>query len=180
MFDWVLNTPFLYNANQLTGFYLIHIFIEKFSSKQAIKIWILIPIFPQNMFKFRAKNLHEIWQNMTKKSTQKLSLRKEILSWMIWDFSVQRKHFLTCPGLFRLIFLFLYHISLISPRREIDGVANFRHFCKLFTNKFAAFFVASCHSIFKWGKRNEVTGHMKHAAMVITCTLGSCTTRRYW
>ena len=30
MFDWVLNIPFICNANQLTGFYLIRIFTEKF------------------------------------------------------------------------------------------------------------------------------------------------------
>ena len=42
-----------------------------------------------------------------KKSTQKLSSHKEIVSQTIWDFSVIRKskkHVLTCPGLYRLIF----------------------------------------------------------------------------
>ena len=41
MSDFVLNTPFICNTNQLTGFHLIKIF-----SKQAIEIWILILIIP--------------------------------------------------------------------------------------------------------------------------------------
>ena len=99
-----------------------------------------------------------------KKSTQKLSLTKEISIRMIWDFSViQQKHALTCPGLYRLIFQSLYHTSLISPRWEIDETINFRNFCKLFTNKFSACFVAFWHPIFKREKRNEVTGHMHEA-----------------
>ena len=107
-----------------------------------------------------------------KKSAQKWSSWKEILSWMIWDFSViQQKHALTCPGLYRLIFQSLYNTSLISPKREIDETVNFRNFRKLFTNKFAAFFVVFWHPISKREKRNDVTGHMKHAAMAVTCTL---------
>ena len=51
----------------------------------------------------------------------------------------EKKHSLTCPGLYRLIFQFLYHTFLISPKREIDETVNFRNFRKLFTNKFAAF-----------------------------------------
>ena len=47
MFDWVLNMPFICSANQLIGFNLIRIFAEKFFSKQAVEIWILIPIIPQ-------------------------------------------------------------------------------------------------------------------------------------
>ena len=70
-----------------------------------------------------------------------LSSWKEILSWMILDFSVnQQKHALTCPGLYRLIFQSLYHTSLISPSSwEIDETVNFRNFRKLFTNKFSTF-----------------------------------------
>ena len=58
------------------------------------------------MFKLHAK---WIYTNMTKfaslkKIHMKLSLRKEISSWMIWDYSViQQKLALTCPGLCRLI-----------------------------------------------------------------------------
>ena len=107
-----------------------------------------------------------------KKSTQKWSLWKEILSWMIWDFSViQQKHVLTCPGLYRLTFQSLYHTSLISSKWEIDETVNFLNFCKLFTNTFAAFFVVFWHTIFKREKRNKVTGYMKHAAMAVSCTL---------
>ena len=78
--------------------------------------------------------------HLWKKSTQKLSWWKEILSWMIWDFSViQQKHALTWPGLYRLIFQSLYDTSLISPRWEIDETVNFRNFRKLFTKSCAAF-----------------------------------------
>ena len=92
---------------------------------------------------------------------------------MIWDFSIiQQKHALTCPGLYRLIFQSLYQTSLILPKWEIDEIVNFRNFRKLFTNKFAAFYVALWYAIFKREKQNEVTGHMKHAAMAVTFTLG--------
>ena len=92
---------------------------------------------------------------------------------MIWDFStIQEKHALTCPGLYRLIFQSLYHISLILPKREIDEI-NFRNFRKLFINKLPRFFEFS-HPISKLEKGKEVTGHLKHAAMyavgmVVTC-----------
>ena len=59
---------------------------------------------------------------------------------MIWDFSVtQQKHALTCTDLYRLLFQSLCNTSLIPPKREIHETVNFRNFCKLFTNKFAAF-----------------------------------------
>ena len=91
---------------------------------------------------------------------------------MIWDFSViQQKHPVTCPGLSSLIFQSLYHTSLISLKWEIDETINFRNFRKLFTNKFAAFFMAFWHPIFKREKPNEVTGHMKYATIAVTCTL---------
>ena len=65
MFDMALklNTPFICNADQLTGFYLIHIFMEKFFPS-AIEIWILIPIIyakksTLNMTKFTSlKKIH--------------------------------------------------------------------------------------------------------------------------
>ena len=80
---------------------------------------------------------------------------------MIWDFSViQQKHALTCSGLYRLIFQYLYHASLILPKRGIDETVNFQKFRKLLTNKFAAFFAIFWHPIFKREKRNEVTGYM--------------------
>ena len=82
---------------------------------------------------------------------------------MIWDFSIiQQKHALTCPDLYSLIFQSLYHTSFILPKREIDETVNFRNFCKLFKNIFAAFFEAYYHPIFKWEKQNEVTGRMEN------------------
>ena len=42
----------------------------------------------------------------------------------------------------------------------------------MFANKFSAFFVAFSHPIFIREKQNEVAGHMKHAAKVVTCTMG--------
>ena len=44
MFDLVLNMHFICYANQLTGFDTN--FYTNFFSKQAIEIWILIPIIP--------------------------------------------------------------------------------------------------------------------------------------
>ena len=82
-----------------------------------------------------------------------------------------KEHALTCPGLYRLIFQSLYHTSLILPKQEIDETVTFQNFHKLFKNKFAAFFGAFWHPIFKQEKRNELTGYMKHAVMFITCTL---------
>ena len=56
MFDWVLSTPFIYNANQLL---FDAIFYRKGFSEQAIEIWILIPIILQNIFLLNGKkNLH--------------------------------------------------------------------------------------------------------------------------
>ena len=91
---------------------------------------------------------------------------------MIWDFSViQQKHTLTCPGLDRLIFQSLYHLSLILPKREIDEAVNFQNFRKFFTNKFAAFFVVFWHPIFKREKRNKVTWHMKQCLYIALAKL---------
>ena len=88
-------------------------------------------------YKKSTLNLH-----LLKKSTQKLSSWKEILSWMVWDFSiVQQKHALTCPGFYRLIFQSLYYTSLILPQQEADEIINFSKLLRrMFINKFAAFF----------------------------------------
>ena len=56
MFDLVLNTSFICTANQLTSFYLIRIFTEKFLTNKGIKIWILI--IQRNMFKLHAKKIY--------------------------------------------------------------------------------------------------------------------------
>ena len=140
MFDLVLNTPFICSANQLTGFYLIRISREFFFSKQTIEIWILILIIPI----IHAKKIYTKFDKICifeKKSTQKLPSWKEILSWMIWNFSIiHQKHALTCPSLYRHIFQSLYHTSLILRKREIDEIINFRNFRKLLINKFVLSF----------------------------------------
>ena len=97
------------------------------------------------------KNLREIWQNLRlwKKSIRKLSSWKEILNWMILDFSVIQQK--TCPGLYRLMFQSLHHTSLISRSRwEIDEIVNFR---KLFTNN-CAWFLAHFGTPFS-NRKNE-------------------------
>ena len=106
-----------------------------------------------------------------KKSTHKLLSWKEILSWIIWDFSIiQQKHDLICLGLYRLIFQSLYHTSLISSKRQVDETVNFQNFRKLF-KKNLLLFCGILAPIFKWEKGNEVTGHKKNAAMAVTCIL---------
>ena len=114
--------------------------------------------------------------HLWKKSTQKLSLWKEILSWMIWDFSIiQQKHALTCPVLYRPNFQSLYHTSLILPKREIDEIINFWNFHKFFINKFAVFF-RHFGTPFPNGKnKTKWEGTWRQACMLqcmaITCTL---------
>ena len=110
MFDLVLNTPFICNANQLTSFYLIRIFTESFFYKQAIEIWISI--------------IH------AKKSTliiiAKRNLELHNLDFLYYSAKAWP---LTCSGLYRLIFQSLYHTSLILLKREIDETVNFQNFC---------------------------------------------------
>ena len=60
MFNLVPNTPFIYNANQFTGFYLTQIFTENFLSKQAIEIWSLILIIPI----IHAKNVYTKYEKI--------------------------------------------------------------------------------------------------------------------
>ena len=107
------------------------------------------------------------------KSTRKLSLWKEILSWMIWDFSIIRqKHALTCPSLYGLICQTLYHTSLISPKRELDETVNFRNFRNLLTNKFSAFFFGILAPQFQTGKTKQSGKAHEASTMAITCRLG--------
>ena len=85
---------------------------------------------------------------------------------------------LACLDLYKLIFQTFYHTFLISPKREIDETVNFRNF-----RKSCFYGILAPH--FQTGKTKEVTRHMKHAAMAITCnyTLGKLinvsATRRY-
>ena len=108
MFDRVLNTPF--NANQLTGFYLIQIFTEKF--------------FP-----------NKLW----KKSTRKLSSWKEILSWMICNFSVIQQKMPWLIWVYIGSFsVYISHFFDIT-KTGIDEIVNFGNLRKLFTNKCTTF-----------------------------------------
>ena len=50
---------------------------------------------------------------------------------------------------------------------------NFRNFRKLFTNKLAAFSETFLHSILKWEKQSEVSGHRKHAGMASNVNVAS-------
>ena len=130
------------------------------------------------MFKFHAKknlkyeqNLYDkicVFENIhTKMIIVKRNLELNDLEFLLFSKSMPWLVQAYIDSFFNL----LYHTSLISPNPEIDETVNFRNFRKLFTNKFAALFVALWHPIFKREKRNEVTGHMKHAAMTVTCTL---------
>ena len=78
---------------------------------------------------------------------------------------IHQKHALISPGLYRLIFQSLYHTSLVLPKGEIDEIIDFRNFRKLLINKSAPSFRYFGTPFPKWEKRNEVTGHMNHAAM---------------
>ena len=56
----------------------------------------------------------------------------------------------------------------MSPTRGIDETVNFQNFCKFFTYKCAVFF-EHFGTLFSSGKkRNDVAGHMKHAAMAVS------------
>ena len=112
--------------------------------------------------------------HLWKKSTQKLSSWKEILSWMIWDFSIiQQKHALTCLGLYRLIFQSLYHTSLILPKRKIDEIINFRNFRKLFINNLPWFFGILAPHLEK-GKTKQ-SDQWQSTWSVVQCMTVTCT-----
>ena len=140
MFELVLNTPFIWNANQLIGFYLIRIFTEIFFSKRTIEIWILGLIIPV----IHAKKIYAKYDKIcTFEKNPHKNYHCEKKSWVEWSevFSIiQQEHAITCPGLYRLIFQSLYHSSLLLLKREIDEIIDFRNFRKLFMNKFTAYF----------------------------------------
>ena len=101
MFDWVLNTSLIGDANQLSGFYLIRMYIEK-SFQQAIETWILIPIISRNIFKLHAKKIHIKYNKICffEKNTQGIILTKtnllELNGLGFLCYSVN--HVLTCSG----------------------------------------------------------------------------------
>ena len=79
------------------------IFYRKVFSKEAIEIWILSPVIPQNMLKLHAKKS----LNMTESA----SLKKIHTKIIIMKRNVQLNDLgcLTCPDLYRLIFQTFYH-----------------------------------------------------------------------
>ena len=58
MFHLVLNTRFICNATPIDWFLFDTNFYRKGFSKQAIEIWILIPIIPRNVFKLHTKKIY--------------------------------------------------------------------------------------------------------------------------
>ena len=95
----------------MTGFYLVQIFTEKF--------------FP-----------NKLW----KKSTRKLSSWKEILSWMIWNFSVIQQKMPWLIWVYIGSFsVYISHFFDIT-KTGIDEIVNFGNLRKLFTNKCTTFY----------------------------------------
>ena len=58
MFDWVLRTPSICSANQLTDLFDMTFYKLVFSDRLAIEIWILIPIILLNISKLHTKKVH--------------------------------------------------------------------------------------------------------------------------
>ena len=145
-------------------------FTEKFFSKEAIEIQFLIPVTPQNMLKLHTEKSLNMTQlaSLKKIHTKIIIMKRNIQLNDLGCFWLVRIYI----GPFSKLFIILPFLTMISPKREIDETVNFRNCRKLFRNKFATFFVSFWHPIFKQEKQNEVTRHMKHAAMVVTCTLG--------
>ena len=135
------------------------------------EMWILIPIILRNMFNLHTKKIYSKYDKICVfEKCPHENYHGEKKSWAEWpEISViQQKHALTCPGLYRLIFQSLYATSLISPRWQIDETVHFRNFHKLFTNKCATYFGYFGTPFSNEKKRNEVAGHMKHAAMAVS------------
>ena len=81
MFDLVLNTSFICNANRLTGFYLIRIFCRK-----AIKVWITLKKSTINMTKFPSlkKNPHENYHRVKKSEVEQYGISLLFSKSMPW------------------------------------------------------------------------------------------------
>ena len=162
MFDLLLNTPFICNANWKvvkfdTNFY------RKLFSKQAIEIWILILIIPIIYAKISTVKYDKIW--IFRKNAHE-NYHRWKKSWVKWS-GISLFFSKSMPWL-----VWVYIGSFFNPYMshflDIDETINFRNFRKLFTNKFAAFFVGFWHPIFKREKRNEMIGRRKHAAMAVS------------
>ena len=86
MFDWVLNMSFICSANQLNDFYFIRIFTEKVFSKQAIEIWILIPIILRNMFRLHTKKIYTKYDKICVfEKIPHENYHREKKSWVEWS-----------------------------------------------------------------------------------------------
>ena len=107
MFDLVLNTPFICNANQLT--------LSKFFPNRLLK--------SENMFKLYA-------QKISTKYNKSCFFEKRIHAKFIILKGKLDLNDLTCPGLWRIIFQSSYHTSLVSRKQEIDETVNFQNFWK--------------------------------------------------
>ena len=150
MFDLVLNTSFIFNANQLTGFYLIQIFTEVFS-KQAIKIWIMLKKSTLNMTKFASskknalKNYHREKKSGVERSGISLLFSKSM------------------PWLLRVYIGPFFNLYIMLPWFHQDEKLMkqliFQAFASCSQLSFRCF-MPFWHPIFKLEKWNEVTAHM--------------------
>ena len=111
-------------------------FSQKGFSKQAIEIWILIPIIAQNTLKLHNKKIYTKYNKICvfEKVHMKIILVNRKLELNDPGFlCYSEKHHLACPGLYRLTFESLYHTSLVSPSKwQIDETVHFQNFRKLF------------------------------------------------
>ena len=130
MFDLVLNTPFICNANQLT--------LSKFFPNRLLK--------SENMFKLYA-------QKISTKYNKSCFFEKRIHAKFIILKGKLDLNDLTCPGLWRIIFQSSYHTSLVSRKQEIDETVNFQNFWKCLQINWPRFKLPRRHPIFK--RKNE-------------------------
>ena len=175
MFDLVLNTPFVCNANQFTDFYLIAIVTKIFFSKKAIEIWILIPTIPRNMSKLHVKKIYTKYDNICvfEKSPHENYHREKIsrLEWsgvfLLFSKSMRRV-FGVCIGSFFNLYITLpwYHQNGNLMKQQISETfpscsqINLTCFLWHFGNSFSD------------GKnKTKWQGTWRMAAMTVTCTL---------
>ena len=123
MFDLVLNMPFLCNANQLTGFYLIQIFAKKVFLGRLLILIPIIPIIHAKKSTLSITKFASLKKIHTKIIIVKRNLGLNYLGFLYYSAK-------TCPDLsdlYSLIFQSIYHTSFILPKREIDETVNFRN-----------------------------------------------------
>ena len=144
-------------------------FQKSFFWEQAIEIWILIPIIPRNALKLHNKKIYTKYDKICvfEKSPHENYLRKK-KSWVEWS-CISLLFSKSIPWLVRVYTGSFFNLYITLPwYHHQDGKLmklNFRNF-----RKYLPGFKAFWHPIFKREKQNEVAGHMKHAAMAVTCT----------